>query len=321
MDGLSRRMFMSSAAGVTGGILMSGSLAAKSAGSRFPIGLELYSVSKEMIADLDGTLRKVAELGYREVELPSLYGRTPEQMRRALDIAGLNCSSFHIAPSSLVPGMISLDTDPDAVFAQCRDLGAKYAVCGLPPMRADQKPTLQAIQTDLGGTFQRFFDSLTLDDWKWNADFLNKYGEQAAKRGLALAYHNHNEEFRLQGDTSGYDELLRLTDSKLVKMELDCGWAYAAGRDPIALFAAGGPDRYRLLHLKEMKPAQGNSQKKWDPVEIGQGVVDWPKLLAAADRAGVRYAYIEQEPPYARPALDIVKSSLDYFKHLGRVSK
>ncbi|HWM65129.1 MAG TPA: sugar phosphate isomerase/epimerase family protein [Steroidobacteraceae bacterium] len=315
--GLSRRAFVSAAVGLAAGLVsVRHSEAAGAATYDFPVGLELYSLSKELLADFEGTLHRVAAMGYREVELPDLYGRTVEQMRHALDAAGLRCASGHVPASSFVEGMPSLEHDADTLFGMCRDLGVTYVVCGLPPMRADRKPTLDALKADAAGAIVRYFDSLTLEDWKWTADFLNTVGAQAARRGLMLAYHNHSAEFRPLGATSGYDELLRLTDSQVVKMELDCGWARAAGRDPAALLAASS-DRYRLVHLKDLKlPAQPDYHNRMEPAEVGAGVIDWRRLLTAAQGAGVRYTYVEQEPPYARPAVDIVQRALAYFRTL-----
>ena len=97
-----------------------------------------------------------------------------------------------------------------------------------------------------------FTDSLTLDDWKWNADLFNKAGEQAKKAGLRFGYHNHHIEFREFGGVTAFDELLRRTDPDLVTIEPDCGWVKVAGLDP-ADFIAKHASRVGLLHVKDVK--------------------------------------------------------------------
>ncbi len=313
MSLMSRRSFMSTAAAAGGLLPLAGATAAQAKSFARP-GLELYTVSAELIKDFDGTLKKVAEIGYREVEFPSFYGRTIEQVRKSLDAAGLNCAASHIAPSALYPNMPSLETDAAAVFGPCRDLGVKYVVCGLPPMPENRKPKLEELK-NIGEAMDKFFKSLTLEDWKWISEFMNTMGHRAQEYGLQLTYHNHSAEFRALGDTTAYDELLRLTDPKAVAMEMDCGWVVASGRDPIAYFK-DHPGRFPLLHLKDLKAASTNTENHMEPAEIGQGIIDWKKLLTAAQKSGVKYSYVEQEPPYVRPALDSAKASFDYLSNL-----
>src|SRR5207248_658399 len=100
-----------------------------------------------------------------------------------------------------------------------KELGEEYMVMSVPWV-ADPSRFQSANQMDM---FRAMLKGLTLDDWKWNAEQFNKLGEQLKKAGLKLAYHNHNFEFRKMGDTTGYDELLRLTDPDLVFLQMDCG--------------------------------------------------------------------------------------------------
>lgn len=282
-------------------------------------GLELYTVSAELMEDFDGTLEKVAGLGYREVEFPSLYGRSPGRIHRSLAAAGLNCESVHVAPSSLLDGMSSLEVDAAAVLGGCGELGVRYVVAGLPPMQPSRKPTAREIRRDLSGAISRYFESLTADDWKWIADFLNEHGEMARRFGLQLAYHNHSAEFRPLGapdGPAGYDELLRLTDPALVAMELDCGWVTAANRDPLA-YLRSHQGRFPLLHVKDVaSTTTWNTMNRLDSAPVGEGIVDWQALLHTAQQGGAVYAYVEQEPPYEPSALGVARSSLDYLRKL-----
>ena len=282
------------------------------------IGLEVYTVGGELLKDFDGTLAAIAAAGYREIEIPSLYGRSVPVWQAALKQHGLVCDSMHIAATGFGPDMASLENKPEEVLGQARDMGVTYIPCGLPPMPIAKRPTLDDLKKDFGGAFERFFASMTVADWRWVADFLNEKGVLAKARGLTLAYHNHSAEFRPGDGTTGFDELMRLLDPKLVTMELDCGWAIAGGRDPVALLNAH-PGRFELLHLKDLhRPAEATYVNKMEAADIGAGVVDWPALLAAARKAGVRHTYVEQEPPYTRSPLAI---AADAYRYLAAVPR
>jgi sugar phosphate isomerase/epimerase len=274
----------------------------------FPIGLEIYTVGAELMKDFDGTLDAVAAAGYVEIEIPSLYGRTIAQWRAALEKRGLRCDSAHVAATGFGPDMESLENKPDSVLGQMRDLGVRYVPCGLPPMPMAKRPTLDQLKVDLVGSFKRFFASLTLEDWRWIADFMNEKGALAKARGLTLAYHNHATEFRPMDGSSGFDELLRRLDPSVVTIELDCGWAFAGGRDPVQLLR-DHPTHFQLLHLKDLNRPTTLTYEGMNAADIGKGMTDWPALLGAAAKAGVKYAYVEQEPPYKSPPLEIVASA------------
>ena len=166
--------------------------------------------------------------------------------------------------------------------------------------------------------FRAMLNGLTLDDWKWNADQFNQVGGKIKKAGLQLGYHNHNFEFRKIGDTTGYDEFLRLTDPDLVCLQLDCGWMSVAGLDPVA-YLNRYPRRYRLLHIKDFKkgftPTQqlGAGENAPVPTELGRGYIDYRKIFAATKKGQIRSIFVEQEPPYKEmPALDAIKVDYAY---------
>ena len=209
-----------------------------------PIGLQLYTVGKEMDADPVGTLRQVAAVGYKEVELSPMSKISSKDLRKALDDFGLRESfrTLHAAGSA-----DKLQQNIEAA----KELGQEYMVVTVPwvadPSRFKSNPSEGQM-----GFFLAIIQGLTLDDWKWNAEQFNKIGEQVKAAGLQLGYHNHNFEFKSYGSTTGYDEFIRLTDPNLVKLELDCGWVTVAGKDPIK-YLTEYPDRYRLLHIKDFK--------------------------------------------------------------------
>jgi sugar phosphate isomerase/epimerase len=280
-----------------------------------PIGLQLYTVGKEMDADPFGTLKQVAAVGYKTVELSPLAKVPLADLKKGLDDVGLKNPSGHYLLPDL---MTKLDQNIDAA----RRLGQEYMVVTVPWVADPGR-----FKTDPGGDQMAFFMAilagLTLDDWKWNAEQFNKVGEKVKKAGLHLGYHNHNFEFKSYGSTTGYDEFIRLTDPDLVKLELDCGWVTVAGHDPAA-YLTKYPDRYRLLHIKEFLKGFTPTTTLGEhgphapvPTELGKGGIDYLHVLGAAGKGHIRAMFVEQEPPFTEmPALEAIKVDYDYLKNL-----
>lgn len=272
-----------------------------------PIGLQLYTLGPDAAKDLDGTLKAVAGIGYRSIEMAGLLGRTPAQMKAALDGAGLACASAHLQARG--PGSFGDDLGKLADGLQV--IGVKTAVLPSPliPERLEQRP---ASGEGIGDWFRRVLGQMTADDWKANADFLNEKAAVLTKSGIKVGYHNHNFEFAPLGSTTGMEILLERTDPALVTFELDAGWVAAAGLDPAAVFARH-KGRFSLMHVKDIKAeTQANYALRMDPTEVGSGKLDWKTLLPAAYAAGVRGFYVEQEPPFARPRIEAARISHDY---------
>jgi sugar phosphate isomerase/epimerase len=304
MHSISRRQFL--ARGATGvvaaGCLSAGARRASADPLGLPIGLQLYTVREQVGKDFDGTLRQVAAIGYQEVELYSFFDRKASEIRHSLDAAGLRCQSAHYPAASL-----KADLGPKIDYA--KELGLKFIVCPFPgapdPDPAKPRPK--------GSSFP---GSMTLDDWKWNADLFNKVGEQVKKAGLQFAYHNHHLEFKSYDGTTAFDVLLGQTDPENVKFELDCGWVKVAGDDP-ASFIAKHSNRIVLLHVKDVKPGFPPSTS-FGPVpftEVGHGSVDWTKVFEAAKQAGVKRYYVEQDTT-ERPPLEAIKISFAFLHEL-----
>lgn len=280
-----------------------------------PIGLQLYTVGAEMDRDPYGTLKRVAAVGYKEVELSPLSKTPPKELSAALHDNGLRSTSGHF----LLQDLLS-DLQKNVDFA--KQFGQEYMIVTVPwvadPSRFSGKSG--ANQMDF---FLALLNGLTLDDWKWNAEQFNKVGEQIKKAGLQLGYHNHNFEFKSYGSVSGYDEFLRLTDPELVKLELDCGWMTVAGKDPVA-YLIKYPNRYRLLHIKDFHKGFTPRTTLMDknpgapvPTELGRGAIDYHRIFAAARNVEIRAMFVEQEPPFTEmPALDAIKVDYDYLKNL-----
>ena len=307
MNVISRRSFIGQGAAA---LLATKTLAACAAGGSLsrgvlPIGLQLYTVQHELDNDLAGALQKIASIGYREVELPPLLKYRASEMKSALDQAGLACPSVGFAGTEL-------QTRLDECIEYTLKVGAQFMIC-MGPWVADEKERLQPEQ-DMLAAYSKFFASFTLEDWKSNAEFLNKIGERAKAAGLQFGYHNHSMEFRAYGAVVAYDVLLEATDPALVTLELDCGWAAHAGRDPAALLTQHA-GRYRLLHIKDI---QRNSKPSTDiyirTTEVGSGAIDWTGVLRAAKKTGVQHCFVEQERPFRIPPLEAIRVSYEYLR-------
>jgi sugar phosphate isomerase/epimerase len=311
MRRISRRRFLSTA---------STSLALAALGVRgsradplgIPIGLQLYTVYSELEKDFEGTLSRIAAIGIREVELIEFPDRKPADVRRALDGAGLRAISIHLGGDDLV-------SEPQKQIDLAAELGVGYLICPGPltSPAARSRPEFPAAQPAEASVEShiRFFSTMTLDDWRWNADVFNKVGEQAKKAEIQFGYHNHSPEFRRFDHRVAYDELITRTDPRWVTFEMDCGWVESS-RASAAAYLRRYPGRFQLLHIKDIKRrANPGVELKMESTEVGRGIIDWKNIFAAAPRAGVQHYFIEQEPPFERPALEAVKMSYQWLQH------
>jgi sugar phosphate isomerase/epimerase len=261
-----------------------------------PIGLQLYSVRNILPKDYEGTLRQLSALGYREVEAAGFFGHSPADVKLAMDHAGLNCLSAHYPLSQLLPKL-------DETIQFGRDLGLKYIVCAA-PMLKDASRVKQADS-------RAARESMTLDDWHWNADQFNRIGEKVNAAGMRFAYHNHTPEFRSENGVVFYDELLKVTDPAKVTMELDCGWAVVAGQNPAELLSRH-PTRFSMLHVKDFKMSPGVTAAAPPPsTELGHGTIDYRPIFEAAEKAHIEHAFVEQEE-FDMPPMEALKIDADY---------
>jgi sugar phosphate isomerase/epimerase len=149
----------------------------------------------------------------------------------------------------------------------------------------------------------------TLDDWRWIAGELNRIGEKVKSAGMTLGVHNHVPEFAVIDGVLVYGELLRLTDPKLVAFEMDCGWVYAAGHNPVD-YLSKTPERFPLMHVKDMIPGANGQLHS---TEMGRGQIDYAPILRAA--TGLKQYFIEQEEFDIDP-MQALRIDAEYLRNL-----
>lgn len=274
-----------------------------------PLGIQLYTLGDDIRADVPAALRAVAEIGFREVELPHLYGQSATMLRGALDSCGLRCPSIHVQAQPIRPGEASLQ-EIGAVIADAHALGADYVAVPIFPMPAR---TTRAPNEPIHDWLGRIAGGMSADDWRRIADMLNERGALLARENIRLGYHNHNLEFVRVGETTALDLLFANTDPALVGFQIDTGWVAAAGADPAALITRYH-GRVQSLHLKDIAETQANTALTMNPADVGAGRIEWARVLSAAKAAGVEHYFIEQEPPFTRPRLDSVRSGFQYIQ-------
>ncbi len=266
-----------------------------------PLGLQLYSVRDFLPKDYEGTLRQVSALGYREIEAAGFFGRSASDVKQAMDQAGLHCVSAHYSYADLAPHL-------DEAIQFGKALGLEYIICASPGL-PEGSPAKSA-----NARVAR--EAMTLDDWRWNAEQFNRIGETVNAAGIKFGYHNHTAEFRAVNGVVIYDELMRLTDSAKVTMEMDCGWVIVGGKNPVD-YLKRYPTRISMLHVKDFKlrGVPGSDTEPPTSAELGRGSIDYRPIFAAAKKSDIKHAFIEQEQ-YDMSPMEAPKIDADYMKAL-----
>jgi len=290
---VSRRLFLKGATGA-GTLMAWGNGLASGAKPRFEMGLQLYTVRDPMASAPLETLKQIAALGYRnletfgfEAEAVRYYGMDASRFKQVLDGLGLRSTSGHY---SLFTRLESPVGELRSYVNQCiegaRALGQEYITW---PWLAPEQRTL------------RHFELL--------APRLNLIGEQVKAAGLKLAYHNHDFEFIPQDGKLGYDIVMRETDPALVKLQLDLFWAaHSSKRSPHELFALQ-PGRFVMWHIKDM------DRKNRDLyTELGNGSIDFTKIMPEAQLAGLENYFVEQGDNFAVDPMKSIATSAAYVK-------
>ena len=281
---MTRRSFLRHSALAVGAVAWAGqpvfSLRANPLG--MPIGFQTWVVREQLVKDFEGTLRRMAGLGFKTVEMCSppeyvssgfgpLTNLKAPEMRRIIEDAGLRCVSCHYPFEGLKQNL-------EARIAFAKELGLTQMVISSFWLKPEAK----------------------LADWLRNCDEANQVAEKTKKAGLQLAFHNHHSEFQQLEGVLIYDAMMGRLDPKLVKMQFQVA-VISAGFEATTFFNKY-PGRFISLHLADWSA----TEKKGMP--LGQGVVDWKKLFAAAKKAGVKNYFVEMEGPALQSSCEYLRS-------------
>jgi sugar phosphate isomerase/epimerase len=253
-----------------------------------PVGLQLYSLRNQFAKDVPGTLDKVREFGIEYVELAGTYGLTAEQFKTQLDSRGLKAISAHFPYEQL-------RDHPEDIARDATTLGLQYAGCAWIPHKDpfDEKTCREAIAV------------------------FNRAGEALAGHGLRFFYHIHGYEFQPNGNSTLLDLLMAETKPEFVHYQMDVFWIVHPGQDPVKLLEKYGK-RFELMHVKDMKKGTptgrptGSSDVNND-VALGTGIMDWPAILKAAHKTGVKWYFIEDE---SAASVEQIPESLRYLERV-----
>jgi sugar phosphate isomerase/epimerase len=280
---INRRIFLNTAThSALGALALAGlnPIKIKAATKLSKIGLQLYTLRKEMEKDFEGSLQKVAAIGYNEVEFAGYYNRTPNQVKEILDRYELEAPSAHIS-------LADLRTKLDASIETAKVIGHKLLVC---PYLTEQ-------------------DRKTIDDYKRHAETFNKAAAACQKAGIEFGYHNHDFEFIPIDGQVPLDVLLAETDKDLVKIELDLYWIKKGNRDALE-YMSKYPGRFIAFHVKDM-----DNTPKQSFTEVGRGSINFKDIFAKTKSAGIKYFIVEQDQCPGSP-FDSIKISHDYLRNL-----
>lgn len=285
-----RRFLKNSASAALGSLILPGMVSAfcKEKAEMDAIGLQLFTLFNTIDNDVQATLKKVAGIGYKEIESAfskkgDYYGMKAKEFAALVKDNGMSWQSHHVlgAPFKLPKGTKM-------------------------PTTADGKPMVMPPMRNLRDNYQEIIDDLaaaglpylvcantpieTAAEIKNSIAVLNKASEAAKKAGIVMAYHNHDAEFKAVDGKVPYDLLLSETNADALKMELDLCWVVKAGVDPVELFKKN-PGRFPLWHVKDIDKYFKEQQS------IGNGIIDFKSIFANAKIAGMKHFFVEQDFP------------------------
>jgi sugar phosphate isomerase/epimerase len=287
-----RREFLKQSGALVGGVALGSSLSAMSFRRALPqAGLQLYTIGRKLEEDLAGTLKRVSEIGYKNLESAGsraggFYGLKGKEFAARVKDLGMTWRSHHASgapfkprPGSnlnagAMPPMKNLRENHQEIVDEVAEAGIPYLICAMTPID-------------------------TADEIKQSTDVLFKTGEACKKAGLIFGFHNHTKEFQLIDGLKPMDVFLTQIPQELLIFELDLAWATKAGVSPAELFSKN-PGRFPLWHVKDL-------DKEQKPTEVGTGSIDFKPIFALAEEAGLKYYFVEQDAA-PNPLVNIMNS-------------
>lgn len=257
----------------------------------FGVGLQLYTIRDAMTEDALGSLKKVSDMGYKYVELADyadgkFYGYTPKEFKKIVNDLDMEILSSHTAVEA---GGITQE-NAQKMADDHAEVGVKYCV---QPWVNDEDRKIE--------TYKRM-----IADW-------NEVGKIMKGVGIQFAYHNHNFEFaNLDGIVPYYDIFMPEMDADLITMEIDMYWVTKAGQDPVEMFNKY-PGRFQLFHFKDMseKSEPFYEVVKDDITSVGSGLIDFKRIYAARETAGMKYMFVEDDNQGNGKPFEGIETSID----------
>ena len=273
---------------------------------KFGVGVQLYSVRGDMEKDFEGTLKKIADMGYEYVEFAGYYGKTSAEIKAILDNLGLKCVSVH-------QGVEFFDNDPQGAVDYLKGFGVKYVV--IP-----------------------WYDKRKLEDDAAWANVAAKFNAASAllqANGMQLLYHNHDFEYKKLPDGRYIHDRI-MADVQGLDPEFDTCWVHYAGIDPTTVIK-DYKGRVNVVHLKDFActklgggpvyalidengKAQGGGNQAESGFEfrpLGMGLQNFPAILEACEASGTEYVIVEQDNSKDRPPMEAIEISRKYLASLG----
>lgn len=234
-----------------------------------PLGVQLYTIRNAVSQNLEAALERLSGLGYKTMEIygynGTFFGKSAQEFKTILANTGLKVLSSHHTTGIAMKGKGTMADGWEKAVEDIHSIGGEYMVCAY-----------------------LFPNERTPEVYKSLPGILEKAGRATQTAGIQFAYHNHDFEFQKLGDSLVYDFIITNTPADLVKMEMDLYWISKAGFDPVQYFEKY-PGRFCMWHVKDMAAGSG------DITEVGNGTIDFDRIFAAREKAGLKYWFVEQD--------------------------
>jgi sugar phosphate isomerase/epimerase len=260
---------------------------------QYKMGLQLFTIRDALAKDVLGSLKTVASLGFQDTETygfdaekGSYYGYKAANFKVIMDDHELTTSSGHYDLGLyLNKSMDEMRRYVDQCIEGAKALNQRYITWPWMPPELRTQETFKALP-----------------------DILNRIGEQVNQADLGFAYHNHDFEFVDYDGETGYEMILKETDPNLVKLQLDMYWAAHSAQQRIPDLIGSNPKRFVMWHIKDMDKVTR------DYSELGNGSIDYHKILSEASQEGLEYYFLEQGGNFAENSIQSITDSAHFFK-------
>lgn len=241
------------------------------------VGVQMYTLRKfcKTPEDISNTVQRLSKMGVRVIQVSAMGPIDPKELRKILDDNGIYAVSTHTSYDRIM-------NETDKVIEEHKILGCEAIMC----------PSLGEEQSNAG--------------YLTAVDKFNKVIPKVIENGLIIGYHNHGAEFeKFDGKKTGLEMLMN--NCKGLEAEIDVYWVQYAGGDP-AYWIQKYSGRVSEVHFKDM----GITGKTQLQPPIGEGNLNWERIVEACNKSGSRYCLIEQD----QPTIEVFESIERSFKNI-----